>query len=255
MQPTAYAWLMVAGILVSFTLWMRLARRDERLVLIYIGGLIGAFIGAKLAFIFCEGWRDIGKPDFWLRFLTGKSILGALPGGYVGVELCKKLTHYKGITGDLFATVVPAGIVLGRLGCLFYGCCLGRRCDLGWFSLRDKEGVLRWPAVPVEIAFNVAMILLFGMARRRGLWKGQHFHIYLMAYGTFRFFHEFVRDTPRVGGWFSTYQLVALGVAIMGIVLFVRRGSASQRDVTPLRFVEDRPLAAHDGCNSPTHPS
>ena len=46
-HSTAYGWLMLAGILVSVLLWSRMARRDERLVLIYIAALTGAFVGAK----------------------------------------------------------------------------------------------------------------------------------------------------------------------------------------------------------------
>ncbi|MGH7953249.1 MAG: hypothetical protein ACREFE_15215 [Limisphaerales bacterium] len=38
-QNTAYGWLMLAGIFVSIIFWSRLARRDERLVLIYVAAL------------------------------------------------------------------------------------------------------------------------------------------------------------------------------------------------------------------------
>ena len=47
-NSTAYGWLMLAGIFVSIVFWSRLARRDERLVLVYVAALVSAFIGAKL---------------------------------------------------------------------------------------------------------------------------------------------------------------------------------------------------------------
>ena len=47
LHSTAYGWLMLAGIFVSIALWSRMARRDERLVLIYIAALTGAFLGAE----------------------------------------------------------------------------------------------------------------------------------------------------------------------------------------------------------------
>src|SRR5512137_1146699 len=98
MQSSPYGWLMLAGITVSVVFWARLARRDDRLLLVYVAALVGAFLGAKVAYLLAEGWRDFGQRDVWLRLATGKSILGALPGGYVAVELAKKWTGYRGVT-------------------------------------------------------------------------------------------------------------------------------------------------------------
>ena len=40
--------------------------------------------------------------------------------------------------------------------------------------------------MPVEIGFNLAAILVFLIVlRRRRLLPGQHFHLYLIAYGLF----------------------------------------------------------------------
>ena len=52
---------------------------------------------------------------------------------------------------------------------------------------------------------------------------GQHFHLYLMAYGVFRFVHEFWRDTPRIVGLMSGYQIAALAVAGLGLIGFIQR--------------------------------
>ena len=60
-QTTAYGWLMLAGIFVSIVFWSRLAKRDERVVLIYVVALAGAFLGAKIVYLLAEGWRDIGQ--------------------------------------------------------------------------------------------------------------------------------------------------------------------------------------------------
>ena len=85
---------MLAGIVVSICFWARLARRDDRLLLIYVAALIGAFLGAKLVYILAEGWMHFGAPDMWLQLATGKSILGALLGGYAGVEIAKRFVRY-----------------------------------------------------------------------------------------------------------------------------------------------------------------
>jgi phosphatidylglycerol:prolipoprotein diacylglycerol transferase len=221
-----YSLLMLAGIAVSVAFWMRLAKRDERLLIIYIAALVSAFLGAKIVYLIVEGWMFWDAPDRWVIWVTGKTILGALLGGYLGVETAKKLTGYTQATGDWFAVVAPVGIVLGRIGCLLHGCCLGTECGSEWWTIRDAHGVARWPAVPVEIIFNVAAILVFISLRRRHWFVGQHFHLYLIGYGLFRFVHEFLRATPRVVAEISGYHIAAIAVAMLGFVGFARRRHA-----------------------------
>jgi phosphatidylglycerol:prolipoprotein diacylglycerol transferase len=138
------------------------------------------------------------------------------------VELAKQALGYRAATGDLFALVAPLGIAIGRVGCLLHGCCLGERCAPAWYTLRDAQGVARWPAVPVELAFNILALVIFLLLRRRGAMggcaalRGQHFHLYLIGYGAFRFAHEWLRVTPKIAGVISGYQLAALACVALG---------------------------------------
>ena len=254
-----YSLLMLAGIAVSIAFWARLAKRDERLLVIYIAALVSAFLGAKIVYLAAEGWMFWDAPDRWMIWATGKTILGALLGGYAGVEVAKKVTGYTQATGDWFALIAPVGIVLGRVGCLLHGCCLGKACAPAWWTIADTRGVARWPAVPVEIAFNVLALAFFLVLRRVGestkstkghekrsspfrvlscfSWthlaarlRGQHFHIYLIAYGAFRFAHEFLRATPRMAGTFSGYQIAALACVALGAWRFAARARSVARD-------------------------
>lgn len=228
-QSTAYGWLMLAGIFVSIVLWSRLARHDSRLVLVYIAALTGAFLGAKLVYLGAEGWLHWHDPNRWLILATGKSITGALLGGYAAVEISKRLLGYRGVTGDWFAIIAPVGIMLGRIGCLLHGCCLGRVCVASWYTINDIHGVARWPAVPVEFIFNALMLGVILLFRWGRIAPGQLFHIYLMTYGIFRFFHEFFRDTPQILGPISGYQIAALGVAGLGAAGFVLRQQSTNK--------------------------
>ncbi|MDD5261543.1 MAG: prolipoprotein diacylglyceryl transferase [Methylacidiphilales bacterium] len=220
---SVYSLLMLLGIVASFIFWSRLAKHDEKLLGIYAAGLAGAFLGAKLMYLLAEGWLHFGARDMWLQLMTGKSILGALMGGYLAVELAKRFVGYRASTGDWFALVVPAGVLIGRVGCLFQGCCLGALCEPAWYTLRDNDGFTRWPAVPLEMIFNVLALLVFLILRKCRVLPGQHFHLYLIGYGLFRFANEFMRDTPRIIGGWSGYQIGALAVALLGIIGFVRR--------------------------------
>ena len=239
MKSSPYSWLLLVAIAASLFTWTRLARRDHRLVLIYVAALLSAFIGAKLVYVLAEGWLDWPMPDRWLRLATGKSVLGALLGGYAGVELAKHALGHRAATGDLFALVAPLGIGIGRVGCLLHGCCLGEPCAPAWWTLRDAQGVARWPAVPLELAFNIAAIVIFLLLRRRGLkggrdgLRGQHFHLYLIAYGAFRFAHEWMRVTPKIAGVISGYQLAALACVVLGAWRFRSRAQLEQSARTP----------------------
>src|SRR5580698_2887422 len=177
-HSTAYGWLTLAGIFVSIFLWTRVARRDPRLVLIYVAALFGAFFGAKLVYLAAEGWLHWHDANRWVVLGTGKSITGALLGGYAAVEIAKCTLGYRNSTGDWFAIIAPLGIMLGRVGCILQGCCLGETCDPSWFTMNDAHGVARWPATLVELLFNALMLGLTLVLRRRRLFPGQHFHIY-----------------------------------------------------------------------------
>lgn len=222
-QSTAYGWLMLAGIFVSIVLWSRMARRDSRLVLIYVAALTGAFLGAKLVYLGAEGWMHWRDENRWIVLATGKSITGALLGGYVSVEIAKRFLGYRNATGDWFAVIAPVGIMLGRVGCMLHGCCLGRMCEAGWYTVNDAAGVARWPASQVEFLFNALALGGILLLRWLRVLPNQHFHLYLIAYGVFRFIHEFWRETPRWGGVISGYQIAAAMLVVLGGIRFAQR--------------------------------
>jgi phosphatidylglycerol:prolipoprotein diacylglycerol transferase len=227
MRFSPYTVVMLAGILLSGAWWWRRTTTRPHLRIIYLGGLLGAFLGAKIVYLTSEGWLHLGQPDMWLQFATGKSVLGALLGGYGGVELMKKHIGHREATGDWFAIIVPFSIALGRVGCVLHGCCLGQACE-GWYTMQDHLGLARWPSAAVELLFNVLMIGVLWAIRRRGLLIGQHFHIYLMAYGIFRFVHEFVRATPGLIGPIKGYQLWSAVLFAFGLVRYLQRRTRSE---------------------------
>ncbi|NNC88438.1 MAG: diacylglyceryl transferase [Akkermansiaceae bacterium] len=249
----AYALLMLAGLALGAFFWIRQSRHDSRVALIYLAAIGGAFAGAKIAYLLSEGWLHLEAEERWLHWLTGKSVTGALLGGWAAVEGAKKVLGYTRTTGDRYALVVPLGLILGRLGCLAHGCCQGVPCDLGPLSRTSPDGTATWPAVPVEILFNLIAFLMVLQLRRGRVLTGQHFHLYLVAYGLFRFGHEFLRDTPKPFGGVSGYQVLALVLAGAGLLAFRRRARShfpaeispnSSEDITGLsRRKDDCPAA------------
>lgn len=210
--PPIYTLMLLAGIAWGAAYWFRESKKDNRVTFIYAIGLLGAFAGAKLAFLFSEAWLHFHDSNRWIVWLAGKSIIGALPGGWLAVELTKKSLGYRAITGDRFAILLPIPLILGRIGCLNAGCCGGIECYFG-----------RWPSVQVEIGFQVFALVCLLVMRWKHWQSGQHFHLYLIAYGVFRFFHEFMRATPKPFGGLSGYQLIALATAVAAGIAYKRR--------------------------------
>ncbi|MBI1842374.1 MAG: prolipoprotein diacylglyceryl transferase [Verrucomicrobia bacterium] len=226
---TVYGGLLILAIVLSALFWMRQARHEPRLMGVFIAALAGAFLGAKALYILIEGRGDWSEPDRWARLASGKTVIGALLGGFIGVECAKRAMSYTRVTGDLFASVVPASVALGRIGCWRAGCCLGRVCDAGPWALVDQQGTPRWPAVPMEFVFNLLALAAFWLMRRRQLLTGQHFHLYLIAYGCFRIAHEPLRATPKWESGLSGYQFAAALLVLVGTLAFWKRAHETPR--------------------------
>jgi phosphatidylglycerol---prolipoprotein diacylglyceryl transferase len=209
-----YAVMLLCGIAWGAVYWFRESKKDARVLLIYGAGLAGAFAGAKLAFLLSEGWLHFYDPLRWMVWLSGKSIMGALPGGWIGVEIAKKVLGYHETTGDRFAMLLPLPLFLGRIGCRSAGCCGGIECSFG-----------SWPSVEVEMGFQVVAFMGLWLMRRKQWQMGQHFHLYLIAYGLFRFAHEFMRITPKPFFGLSGYQLLGLATFTAALIAYRLRKS------------------------------
>ena len=227
----AYALAMLAAILLGllFPVSRGIDPNERRLYWrMQIVTLLGGVIGAKLAVVFGEtGWPFAAAPDWRAIFWSGRSIMGALIGGFLAAEVTKPLTGYRRPPNDRFAAVVPFSIAVGRVGCLTEGCCRGTAWD-GWCAVRYADGVPRHPTQLYEILFHLTVGIAFIAMVRRGVLFGRVFALYLVLYGAFRFLTEYVRDTPRntvsLGRWpLSGYQALALVMVALGGAFLVKR--------------------------------
>src|SRR5438874_657018 len=90
-------------------------------VAVGIGCVLGSILGGKAAVwlqqpaAFVAGLRS---PEIlW----NGQSIVGALIGGWLGVEIAKRIAGIRKSTGDAFVLPLIAGIAIGRIGCFLAG--------------------------------------------------------------------------------------------------------------------------------------
>jgi phosphatidylglycerol:prolipoprotein diacylglycerol transferase len=196
--------------------------------------LIGAIVGAKLVVLMGDaGWPVVPFHDWTNLLLSGRSIVGALLFGFLVAEGLKPLLGYRLPPNDRFAIVLPFSIATGRLGCWMSGCCLGIPMT-GPFALVGIDGVSRFPAPLVELAFHLLCGVAFILLWRAKRLSGRLFALYLVAYGVFRFFTEFLRVTPKVFDGLSAYQWFSLMMVIAGATaLYLRRDRVASRSPFP----------------------
>jgi prolipoprotein diacylglyceryltransferase len=194
--------------------------------------VVAAILGAKAAVLFGEfGWPIRAVRGDWTGVLvSGRSVLGALIFGLVAGELGKPLVGYPRPPNDRFAAVLPFSFAIGRMGCLLNGCCRGLPWD-GWCAITYSDGVPRHPAAGYEMVFLLGVGVTFMGMVRRGVLRGRLFSLYLVLYGVFRFASEYWRETPRIFGAVSGYQVLALVcVAVGGVMLWWRSRGAGAHD-------------------------
>ncbi len=187
--------------------------------------LLGALLGAKLVVLMGDRFWPVVPMSFLQALGAGRSIVGGLLFGFLTAEAVKPLMGYTLPPNDRFAALLPFSLAIGRVGCFLQGCCLGTP-HKGLLSVTYADGIPRYPAQLFEAGFDVLAGLVFVQLVRRRLLRGHVFAVFLVAYGVYRFFSEFIRVTPRVFGPYSVYQgFCIVMIATGAIALYVRRGS------------------------------
>lgn len=154
------------------------------------------------------------------------SVLGALAGAVVGVEIYKRARGVRGSTGGLFTGPFAVGIAVGRLGCLFQGLSdrtYGTPTTLPW-GVDLGDHVARHPVQVYESLAMLAFLIAYvaGLARRSPWAMRRSFHVLCIWYGTQRFAWEFLKPYPTVTGPFNLFHLISLGLIVYGAVMYGR---------------------------------
>lgn len=160
------------------------------------------------------------------------SVVGALAGAIVGVEVYKAVRGVRGSTGGVFVGPFALGVVIGRFGCLFAGTVdgtFGAPTGLPW-AVDLGDGIGRHPVQVYESLAMTAFLALYleGLARRRAWAMRRGFYALCMAYGVTRFAWEFLKPYPPVLGPFNVFHILSGGLAVYGW-FFWRRSLADER--------------------------
>jgi uncharacterized membrane protein YeaQ/YmgE (transglycosylase-associated protein family) len=176
------------------------------------------------------------------------SIVGALIGAIVGVELYKARRGVKGSTGGVFVGGFALGAVIGRLGCFFSGLgdgTYGAPTSLPW-AVDLGDGVGRHPVQLYESAAMAVFLAIYlaALAQRRPWALRRGFYVMCVWYGATRFAWEFLKPYPRLIGPFNLFHLLCGGLALYGWLYYrgdVRRERAQERAV-PVPRADHEPV-------------
>jgi prolipoprotein diacylglyceryltransferase len=201
-----------------------------------------SILGAIL--LFHDFWFALG--DAVRKFMSGKKFVWRRPGavfygGFTGsliLVILLKLRYEVSILYvlDFLFVVIPFFHGVSRLACFNFGCCYGKKCNARLlFSVgyrhSDSEPVRHGiengqhlHAVQLYEMFICMLIslCLFLLIGRLG--EGKIFALYLILYGTCRFFLEFVRDNSHEKVFWkkiSVWQMLSLCFVIAGVLLMV----------------------------------
>ena len=194
-----------------------------------VGGLVGATVGQWLS----------GSG-------AGKSIIGAMAGGFLAVTLHKRYLGIVRPTGDLFAVAVSAGEAVGRWGCYFGGCCYGKPTDVPWAIW--QHGAFRHPTqiyLSLAAAASLAVLLY---CDGKGWPENTLFFVQGMLFCGLRFVIEFYREVSPLACGLSAAQWACLaGVPLygLGLALLLRRTDTGKYSDLSV------PLGSVPACNTP----
>ncbi|MEA2708042.1 MAG: phosphatidylglycerol---prolipoprotein diacylglyceryl transferase [Phycisphaerales bacterium] len=216
--------------------------RKHRLLLTW-AAFLGAGLGAKLPFVFTAGPGQWFELHAWLS--DGKTILAGIAGGYLAVEIAKKILGVRVKTGDAVAFPAAVCVAVGRWGCFFNGCCFGTETHVPW-AVDFGGGIRRHPTQVYESLFHLAMAIVLWQLLRRGLLRRQRLKFYLIAYCIFRFATEFIRPEPRIIGGLTAYQWGAIVIASALAVqwVFDQRALQAQRGMLAVFDESSEPIAS-----------
>ncbi len=215
----AHAVFEILAYMVGFRLYLWLRRNqadafsDGQRLVVLAGAVFGAGLGSKLL-----GFAE--HPELWpvaahqpAAVLGAKTILGALLGGIIGVEVAKAMAGIRGSTGDIYVLPLLTAIAIGRVGCLLTGVSDGTWGDATRlpFGFDAGDGVIRHPTPLYEILFLMLLGLAFLALRRVRLQTGDRFKLFIMAYCAWRFVVEFLKPvtTYSLGQHLNIVQNIA----------------------------------------------
>jgi phosphatidylglycerol:prolipoprotein diacylglycerol transferase len=209
----------------------------------FMWAIIGLILGARLGYVFFYNFDYFIKNPLEIilpfEFAHGMRYVGisgmSYHGGAIGVLIsgfifCRKHRIPFWRFADLFCPAIPLGYTFGRIGNFINGELYGRVTSVPWgmyFPL-DYTHQLRHPSQLYEAFFEgIFLFIVLWSIRKKNLFDGFLFAMYLIGYGTVRFIIEYFREPDPLNGLilgiFSMGQVLCILMIIVGASVYLFR--------------------------------
>lgn len=202
----------VAAIVTTACFFWRLRPAAARIEQAGAGYAVAVVVGAT-----CGGYAA-GTANLWLSGepVVARSVVGALAGAILAVEIFKRASGIRGSTGVIFVPGFCASIAIGRWGCFLSGLedhTHGIATSLPW-GHDCGDAVRRHPVQLYESAAMVAFLAftIVQLARRDDFFLRNGFYLLVLWYAGQRFLWEFLKPYPPVLGPLNLFHLICLGL-------------------------------------------
>ena len=205
--------------------------------------ILGLVVGARLGYVvfynlsyYLKHPLEIILPFSFSDGVTFTGISGmSYHGGLIGIILVAWFYIYKARLDwwsivDLYIPAIPLGYTFGRLGNFINGELFGRvtTSPIGMYFPMAKAGELRHPSQLYEAFFEgLFLFAILWSIRKIKMPKGATLGLYLIGYGTVRFFIEYFREPDEHIGFvffsFSMGQILCSLMIAAGLALYLYR--------------------------------
>jgi len=232
-----YGFMIAAAFLLGLWLATRQAEREglqkEKIADVGFYALFAGLIGSRVLYIATNWQQFASTPIDMIKIWEGGLVFygGVIFAVPAAIWYAKRqgLNLWQAI--DIWAPALPVGHALGRLGCFSAGCCYGSPTDLPWavtFSHPESLALKGVPLHPTQIYEALAELANFAVImflRRRKIFHGQLFWVYVLNYSIIRAVIEVFRgDFERgfVMPGVSTSQGISIVMFITALAFLFR---------------------------------
>lgn len=207
----------------------------------FLWAMLALMVGGRLGFVlfydpayFIEYplkiiWPFDNSGGFHYVGILGMSYHGGLLAVVlVSLIFCRKYKISFWRLADFLSPVIPLGYTFGRIGNFLNGELYGRVTTVPWgmYFPSETTGQLRHPSQLYEAFFEglFLFVILWSLKKKR-VFDGFHFCLYIIGYGIIRLFIEYVREPdPGLGSIFNLFtmgQLLCIAMILVGIVIML----------------------------------
>jgi phosphatidylglycerol---prolipoprotein diacylglyceryl transferase len=153
---------------------------------------------------------------------SGLTSFGGFFGGIVGVILFylikrKKVNIWRLL--DIVSLGIMLGLIFGRIGCFFAGCCYGKKIVMNIPWAIEYKNALRHPTQLYDLLNALFVFIVLQKLKYKKLFDGSMILIMLFLYSFIRIVIEFFRVGHRVYG-FTSNQYFYFGMLVVSLGIY-----------------------------------